>query len=115
MRQIKFRVFYPWAKKVGLREMEYFDLDNRPYEMTSHPNILMQFTGLHDKNGKEIWEGDIVKNLSGAYGAYDDVVTKIEYSESQGAFIDKYWGDTLDHYEFMEVLGNIYENQDLIK
>jgi uncharacterized phage protein (TIGR01671 family) len=72
---------------------------------------LMQYTGFKDKNGKEIYEGDILK----IYTLYSDV--KIEavvfdmysFMTSGGYFL--YAFD--EHYE-IEVIGNIYENPELI-
>jgi len=88
---------------------------------------IMQFTGLLDKNGKEIYEGDILK---------DDVgdIFEVKFGElplsksgdcvcSYQAFYGKCYGqlgvspmyDCQEIREWMEVIGNIYENPDLIK
>jgi uncharacterized phage protein (TIGR01671 family) len=69
---------------------------------------LMQFTGLLDKNGKEIYEGDILALVNG----YCDVV-KFERSAWR-------WNDGHNilgvswNLESFEVLGNIYENPELM-
>ena len=70
--------------------------------------ILMQFTGLHDKNGKEIWEGDIVL-LNGAFK------TSIISAPGQFTFSEPQADNRLSCWSRIEVLGNIYENQELIK
>jgi uncharacterized phage protein (TIGR01671 family) len=68
---------------------------------------LMQFTGLLDKNGKEIWEGDIVKDMS---GDNRDITFEV------GGFWCKYpnGGHYLPSREFSEVIGNIYETPELL-
>lgn len=68
--------------------------------------IFMQYTGLHDKNGKEIYEGDIVKRFTG----YKYVVEIRGYS---GYAKTDVYGYELHPED--EVIGNIYENPELLK
>ena len=83
--------------------------------------VLMQSTGLHDKNGVEIYEGDILK-LHAIFLAPDDKIGYIEYSPKYGYSIifegnrlyrQEYWASTnkLNY----EVIGNIYENPELLE
>lgn len=73
--------------------------------------ILMQFTGLTDKNGKEIYEGDILtfKGVYAGYVAFEyaEFITKakIDYAMSPKA---------PNSQEVYEIIGNIYENPDLL-
>ena len=97
-----------------------------PYQ----PSIeLMQFTGLHDENGKEIYEGDIVK-----FKHRDKtIMAPVKYGEWQeskcdeydcphyGYYIDYKWDNYCENTGFdlyekiVEVVGNIYENPELLK
>lgn len=107
MREIKFRI---WDKKE--KYMETFELDNDfDCEIDWLDNrILMQFTGLKDKNNKEIYEGDIIIRQRWSKG------------EKGGQYIREVkWRDTNSNHgygiraiETTEVIGNIYENPELI-
>jgi uncharacterized phage protein (TIGR01671 family) len=77
---------------------------------------LMQFTGLLDKNGKEIYEGDIVICINGHEGV-------VEWEKSDCCFnVTGYYNASNDYpsMAFMEgqpfeVIGNIYENPELLE
>lgn len=107
MREIKFRA---WSKEYN----EMYDWGGVQYEIYAHLRDiwtdkgfeLMQFTGLHDKNGKEIWEGDIVK--ADYYGI-------VEVIWKDGSFILKNKLPLIEYQYYVEVIGNIYENRDLLK
>jgi uncharacterized phage protein (TIGR01671 family) len=74
-----------------------------------------QFTGLFDKNGKEIYEGDIIEGF--------DIIIEVWYSEDRACFIAEMkepqncMVDILGGYDTgrMEIIGNIYDNPDLNK
>lgn len=78
---------------------------------------LLQFTGLHDRTGKEIWEGDILRNEHGT-------VCAVVWQNDECGFIatKPYDGNPNCYtYDFSlypglhEVLGNIYENPELLQ
>lgn len=74
-----------------------------------------QFTGLFDKNGKKIYEGDIIKGF--------DITVEVWYSEDKACFIAEMkepqndMVDILGGYDTarMEIIGNIYDHPELIK
>lgn len=83
--------------------------------------IPLQFTGLHDKNGKEIYEGDILSSEYKSIGSKRDChpVTwgsgrwNVDHSVNDCC---KPWrGDLNGHHASEEVIGNIYENPELVQ
>lgn len=106
MRKIKFRVFEDGIMKYSDNQnMAYTPL----YEILKKEN-LMQFTGLKDKNGKEIYEGDIL-----LHPQYEDRKCVVMFADA--AFGVK--GEGISQYlcyinEKTEVLENIYENPNLL-
>lgn len=77
-------------------------------------NTVSQYTGLNDKNGKEIYEGDFFKDVA------DEYLWQVFYDE--GCYYASSGPDTLMLQEFLmesgkcdvEVVGNIYDNPELI-
>ena len=82
---------------------------------------LMQFTGLQDKNGKEIYEGDIVvydRGVGNWTGKRMSTTHTIVFSEEVFAFVMDYGSSYIKlrkHWNYIyEVIGNIYENPELL-
>ena len=135
-RVIKFRAWIPSLNKM---ETGLFGLRSDGKASFNSESILLQFTGLHDKNGKEIYEGDIVlfkfsyqvddssKDFSYYVSHKDDSRTKhkIEVVNSVIGFDDGeyhlewngmkkgFWLNKTD-LKKSEIIGNIYENANLL-
>lgn len=77
---------------------------------------FMQFTGLHDKNGKAIWEKDIVQGLFADQEELE-IKGRVIYSDGQASYIviasnNDEW--ELGYLDNLEVIGNIYEDSELL-
>lgn len=146
MRDIKFRAWHKNHKKMIYGDNDssgrlYLDLNGHPCSegdagsmrspepyfpwYRSDHIILMQFTGLHDKNGKDIYEGDIVRGDTSRYR--NVCIGVVEYH----GLAFGYWGNQSDGSKWMdtitsaileprnieqgiEVIGNIYNNPELL-
>lgn len=124
MREIKFRAWDKRLNKIRPIEEINFDRmevafndtgkeDNYKFDYASFEEIkLMQYTGLEDKNGKGICEGDILKIVD---SSGDDVIISVQFL--YGTFVDSYFHWTLGNIKMYkrEIIGNIYENPELLK
>ena len=136
MREIKFR----GERLIGNREWLVGDLSHTwagstciyaPCETGScyfrnhqvDPVTIGQFTGMKDKNGKEIWEGDIVKAplLDPIFGdVLSDAFDNVEIAFNNGSFVVAYYKGRhniylQDLHSMVEVIGNIHDNPELLK
>ena len=144
MREIKFRVWSGKQQKMFYLAEQYLDrcfmeIDNQSWGVFDKEtykdsgaicnkhykdDVLMQYTGLRDKNGKEIFEGDILRlwkssSPKGLRGEYLKPLPVI-YDENWCQFVvedkdnKKYFGIWQD-FDGFEVIGNIYDNPKLLE
>ena len=125
MREIKYRGLneetgewvYGWYTKLveGIRRFDAIiaDVDGELTRFYIHnKETIGQYTGLHDKNGKEIYEGDLIK-----YGS--DAPLEVIYREScfcynqKSRYISRL--QIFDNINKIEVIGNIHENPELLE
>ena len=126
MREIKFRA---WDDRPDAQKM--YNADNSPFLMNfngdlsiygtwariGHSLKLMQYTGLKDKNGVDIYEGDILEYQESDYSFH----AAVEWGDN-GYVMSGHWlNGGNDNFSFddnepeeLEVIGNIYENPELL-
>ena len=118
MRPIKFRAWDKWNKKwtyFSIGQLWELGLRDLYIAFCINGETFYEFTGLLDKNGKEIYEGDIVKHIR-------EGAKPTEVIFDRGGFrrrlpnrdFDLYAG-YFDWSDNFEVIGNIYENPELLQ
>lgn len=121
MREIKFRLWSIHSKKMfGCERNFYMSLDGDLFRsddldyMNKSSFKVMQYTGLKDKNGKEIFEGDIVQ---GRNRAHDLRNIKQKVTFLNGCFMFGNWNahEYFNKHQEIEIIGNIYENPELLE
>ena len=126
MREIKFRAWLKEDKKmVNVETMNFTDKSIQYLKKSEIINAyilkresfddveLMQYTGVKDKNGKEIYEGDIVI----LNDAEEENRCIVKYKYGSYILVDGDLREDLSNVEdrFLEVVGNIYENKNLLE
>lgn len=130
MREIKFRVWEPCNEKMHHLDFALYKFDGglnshkfvlppnkqgfqNPYSIMNLEAVkVMQYTGLNDKNGKEIYEGDILKETTEEGYEIGEVLFKRGgfRFKSDKTFCQLSWCETKN----TNVIGNIYENPELL-
>lgn len=130
MRTIKFR-----GKRLLSEDWEYGNLIQRPdggnFIETGDMRLcpmqdfsVGQFTGIHDKNGKEIYEGDIIRSFD---SKGEPIIHHIQYDDKEAGFVVALNGCKKSDFGYgrfdqrwineckKEVIGNIHDNPELLK
>lgn len=90
---------------------DYEDMQEKGMNITVHPDSVGQFTGLKDKYGNEIYEGDICESIGYRFKVgFKNGAFSAEYSEKSE---DCFYLGNADESRF-EIIGNIYENPELL-
>lgn len=114
MREINFRAWEKTLKEII--PVNNIDFQARQINVNSawrtfDEVVIMQFTGLKDKNGNEIYEGDIAKTSLGT-------IFVVEWDEDNCRFLGFTREELIvyvDRRPLVEVIGNIHQNPELLK
>lgn len=117
-REIKFRAWEKPSTEVGFEGKMHYGIDEYFHKWHGHKDYeVMQFTGLLDKNGKEIYEGDVIDF------EYRSGLWEVKFGEQEishdwigiGFFLSQENNVNGIYNKCGEVIGNIYENPNLLQ
>lgn len=133
MREIKFRAWDCFHKEMVTDSVDChasFLANGEVSNASIFGSELMQYTGLKDKNGVEIYEGDILKRGISNYRSLEDCIGYVEFIQASFFFVERSvtkqftsnhaLGSECKDYlgrvrcVSYEIIGNIYENSELI-
>lgn len=124
MRELKFRIWNN-EEKIMIENKDIYAIDFRSdiyfssvmvddFILNEDDYKLMQYTGVKDKNGKEIYEGDIVQIYYTEHDKFGSGKYTVMYTEDAEWALDDYYLLSVK-YRYCKVIGNVYENKDLLK
>lgn len=109
---------FPYITHGGEHQIRYYDSESN-IENCSHtviPDTLGRFTGLTDRNGVKIFEGDVIEYTDGC----NDWLGAVKYDSDDAQFVVRFIGGDVESFDNLysgdcEVIGNIYDNPELLE
>ena len=123
MRDFKFRAWHDDTKTMvyfglGQDNIRFLDRNGDPYHLELRFDTpVMQSTGILDRDGNEVYEGDIIKYYYWNPDMTHPKIAKIAYSTEHGSFMIfgiESWAIWFVHGPVVEVIGDIYETPELM-